>query len=61
MGFETISDEYGPDYEVWTCETCRYSLSLVGVGGDVAECPGCLQKEYSEEISRSERFTATRR
>jgi len=49
MGFKTISEEGSPDYEVWTCDTCGYSICLVGVGGDVAECPECIRKEYERE------------
>ena len=41
MAFKTISDEYGPDYEVWTCDKCGYQIALEGVGGDVACCPKC--------------------
>jgi len=48
MSFE--SD--GAGNEIWTCDTCGYSLFLAGEGGDVAECPECLRREYAEEAAR---------
>lgn len=48
MSFQTISEEGQEDYEIWTCDTCGYEIMLQGVGGDVAECPRCISKEYEE-------------
>jgi hypothetical protein len=50
MSFETVSEEGFEDFEVWTCDRCGCQLVLVGVGGDVAECPKCLMDEYSHEV-----------
>lgn len=46
MGFkiETVSEEGYEDYEVWTCKDCGYTMVLSPVGGDVSECPGCLER-----------------
>lgn len=56
MSFEVISEEGFPDYEVWTCDVCGYSVHLVGVGGDVGECPRCVNREYDavedEDVQR---------
>lgn len=49
MSFKTISEEGQEDYEIWTCDTCGYQITLSGVGGDVAECPRCIEKECMEE------------
>lgn len=49
MGFEVISEEGWEDYEVYTCDTCGWSIALSGVGGDVAECPKCLEQEYAAD------------
>lgn len=46
MAFETISEDDGPDYEIWTCDMCGYSITLSGVGGDVSDCPRCIAREY---------------
>ena len=45
MSFETISEEGRPDYEIWTCDDCSYSITLNGVGGDVADCRKCITDE----------------
>ena len=45
---ETVSEDDWPDYEVWTCQECGYSIILNSVGGDVAECPKCVAREYEE-------------
>jgi hypothetical protein len=52
MSFETISDDDHEDYEVWTCERCGHQVTLAGVGGDVAECPECLRREYEAEADQ---------
>lgn len=52
MSFETISDDNCPDYEVWTCDRCGHQITLAGVGGDVAECPECIRREYEAEAER---------
>lgn len=49
MGFKTISEEGQDDYEIYTCDICGWETCLVGVGGDVAECPNCIAKEYGRE------------
>lgn len=49
MSFQVISEEWHEDYEVWTCDRCGHSIVLNGVGGDVAECPKCISREYEEE------------
>lgn len=49
MGIETISEEGSEDYEIWTCDKCNHTEILNGVGGDVAECYGCLTNEYAQE------------
>lgn len=49
MSFKTISNENEEDYEVWTCDTCGYEITLQGVGGDVSECPRCIAREYKDE------------
>ena len=54
MSFETVSEEGQEDYEIWTCDTCGHSICLSGVGGDVAECPKCLENEYAEEREEAE-------
>lgn len=51
MGFEIISEQGFPDYEIYTCDTCGWSVTLAGVGGDVAECQGCLKREYESDIN----------
>lgn len=59
MGFETISEEGCEDYEVYTCDVCGWSTCLAGVGGDVAECPDCLAREYEsqeDEIREEQRY-----
>lgn len=56
MSFETISEEGWPDYEVWTCDACGYSICLNGVGGDVACCPECEANEcYEDAVYEQER------
>ena len=45
MSFEVISEIGYPDYEIWTCDSCGYTITLQGVGGDVAFCPGCEVNE----------------
>ena len=42
--FETVSEKDRPDYEIWTCDDCGYSVSLQGVGGDVSDCPECINR-----------------
>ena len=54
MGFETISQEGWEDYEVWTCDKCGYSVCLNGTGGDIAECPRCISREYEEDARQEE-------
>lgn len=49
MGYETISEEGFNDYEIYTCDVCGWSTTLMGVGGDVSECPKCLGKEYESQ------------
>ena len=49
MTFEIISGEGFEDYEIWTCDFCKHQIMLQGVGGDVAECPKCLENEYNNE------------
>ena len=39
MTFETISEEGYNDYEIHTCDDCKRTTVLQGVGGDVAGCP----------------------
>jgi rubrerythrin len=46
MSFEETEDGMN---EVWTCDTCGYTIMLQGVGGDVSDCPECLKKEYEGE------------
>jgi rubrerythrin len=54
MTFKVISEEGGPDYEIWMCDICGHSVVLAGVGGDVAECPVCIAREYEDEARHSE-------
>lgn len=49
MTFKTISNEDEPDYEIWTCDTCGYEITLAGTGGDVAECPRCISVDANSE------------
>lgn len=41
MTWETFDN-----YEIWTCDVCGYSVCLSGLGGDIAECPQCIEREY---------------
>lgn len=50
MGFQIISEQGQADYEIWTCDTCGHQITLQGVGGDVAECPECINREYQNEL-----------
>ena len=52
MSIETVSEEGQEDYEIWTCEVCGYKIVLQGVGGDVCECPRCIEKEYEMEAEK---------
>jgi hypothetical protein len=73
MAFVTISEPDQPDYEIWTCDSCGYQITLAGVGGDVAECPNCIRLEeearaeeeenryFQEEIEREEKEEERRR
>jgi len=54
MGFQTISDGISPDYEIWTCNTCGYEIALSGTGGDVSDCPRCLENEAKAENENEE-------
>lgn len=54
MSWETVSEEDWPEYEIFTCDECGWSCVVNGVGGDIAECPGCLTKEYDELAERGE-------
>lgn len=45
---KTISGEGHEDYEIWTCGTCGYQISMNGVGCDVCECPECMRRGYDE-------------
>jgi len=51
MGFKTVSEDGHADYEIWTCDKCGYSIILAGTGGDVAECPQCIENEYAGEVA----------
>jgi len=53
MGFETISNEGEEDYEVYTCDDCGWQTILQGVGGDVAECPKCIGREYNGDTENN--------
>ena len=49
MSIKVMSEDDWPDWELWTCDVCGYQVCLQGVGGDVAECPGCIKQEYEAE------------
>ncbi len=46
---ETVSEEGSEDYEVWTCKSCGKTITLSGVGGDVACCPCEYEHEGKDE------------
>jgi hypothetical protein len=46
---ETVSDNDGPDYEIWTCKDCNTQLILEGVGGAVACCPTCEERQAYQD------------